>query len=1392
MRKLKLLIAACALLLGAGQAWAQTNLIAGWDGGDDTSSPSNFGWTSSSGATLQPRNNNGGIRMTTTYSGYKLEDGTAYSYSATSDLSSVIFWLRYNKSGESFTYTFQGLQPDCFYDFSALVGWHNNSNAPTFTVKINDGTSDLATMTKAVSTKQTLYSVSSRFKTSSTITNTTDIKIVFTCNQTGDCMEAISALSLVNVLAKDELEAAISYATRVNTTLNNSTLASAITTAQGVYDNASATQAQINEAASTLNTATVTALGSAAPADMTFVIDNPGFESSTAISANQSTNSSQDYASTGWAALSTSTSNSCGAVVAYGSSFTVNNVTAPSADNTSALGKALGISVGWNTTVAYQSSAVTLPAGSYTLTVYGYNNNSEGSNFTSKNGFITSSNNYLSTKTSFTKGTWETDVITFTLTEPTTGVFQIGGTAGNNTSTSHAKVFFDNISLAYSNPFKGAQDALQAEIDKAKLCDAKEGLANAIAAAESALANATTIEALQQALATLQAADKDAVLRYENGLTDATATAPVVTNFVVNGTFDNNDISMWSCNPEFQNKDRKTTNDNGAGNMNDSKPWWENWNGSALVNKMYQTIENIPNGTYRLDITAFVSTFNAESQYVFANNYHTALTEDAETGAAYEVYTVVTDNKIEVGLEQTAATANWMGIDNVSLRYYGPDDVINDAKNAAHKLAWLEAKAAAEAALNNTAYANVIGSEKTALQTEVGKTEPTTADGYDAAAQALTSVTAAFIAAAPAYDAYAEIRGIAVALGVGPGDAPANVASAPAATNALNVAVYSYATAALPCNITELYAPSWSEMSTSSGQHWSGDSSKEYADNWSGDANTTERTATITLPEGNYILMSAGRGSSNTVTTMSANGTTVTFASNGDVGLGINKAGAASFDPTDTEGFSNKEGQPENTGTGWEWRYIPVTLTTETSITVTQTLTRLSGNAWGSFSDFTILCDDATYAPIALDAAKAELKAVIDAAPAVPTANVGDGVFQLPAAGVSAYSDALAAAQTAYNDTYATTDNIHQAKTALEAAIEAYNALELNAPEDSKAYNIVNVSEGYNYKGNAVTFKSAANADLTGNTTSMGYNEVPGSIYPQGVTFTAVEGVTNGYTLSYTRADGTTVYVGTGSTTGLGSNDNQLRPTTDATKAVTIKVVATATEGVWNLYNTLANTNIGANGASDQGFFTTSQYNSMKLQEAVNNEVEMTVEDYYTLIVPFDTALPTGISAYTVTGIDNKVLELTTATELKANTPYIIYAATETEAAFSGLGAAYTDATYNEGLLTGVYAETAAPVGSYVLQKQGNVVGFYEVVEANTINVTANHAYLTVSEEVTPAGVRAFFFPGGTTTGISTLQMLLDGNCEFYDLNGVRTQQLQKGMNIIRTQDGTTRKIMVK
>lgn len=135
----------------------------------------------------------------------------------------------------------------------------------------------------------------------------------------------------------------------------------------------------------------------------------------------------------------------------------------------------------------------------------------------------------------------------------------------------------------------------------------------------------------------------------------------MATDYIVNGTFDT-EIAPWKTTTGAQNQ-ALASNQNGAFNV----PFYENWHPSSYTGKMYQVIDSIPNGVYELSICAFVSTFDATAQYVYANSSKQPLVAGAPT--AYTVSVMVVDNTLEVGLEQTAPVNNWMGIDNAKLYY---------------------------------------------------------------------------------------------------------------------------------------------------------------------------------------------------------------------------------------------------------------------------------------------------------------------------------------------------------------------------------------------------------------------------------------------------------------------------------------------------------------------------------------------------------------------------------------------------------------------------------------------------------------------------------------------------------------------------------------------------
>ena len=410
--------------------------------------------------------------------------------------------------------------------------------------------------------------------------------------------------------------------------------------------------------------------------------------------------------------------------------------------------------------------------------------------------------------------------------------------------------------------------------------------------------------------------------------------------------------------------------------------------------------------------------------------------------------------------------------------------------------------------------------------------------------------------------------------------------------------------------------------------------------------------------------------------------------------------------------------------------------------------------------------------------------------------NEGTKAFKIPE---EAYDELGSAISEIQGSTASTIEKIN----AINAAIAECSA-SIIAPKENTLYNIINVSEGYNHSGKTITFQSEEKADLSGNSTSMGWLEMPGSIYPQGVKLEPAEnGNANDYILSYERADGNVIYVGTGLSTGLGNADTQIRPTTKKTEALIVKVVASFDkEDVCYLYNTKAangivDCRIGGNGANDTGLFTGEangyKYYDMQITPAKENEVIVDIAKgkYGTLIVPFDTEAPANATVYSVNTVDGSALVLDEVKGgIKANTPYILYAENEIkDVTLSGIGSAYTDKTYTDGLLTGVYTKETVGEGNYVLQTQDGKQAFYQIAEGSSLTAVPYRAYLTVPadpEDQTAKSVYYFDF-AGDATAIEAVPEAAEGAKVFYNLAGQRVANPTKGIYIVNGQ-----KVLVK
>lgn len=182
---------------------------------------------------------------------------------------------------------------------------------------------------------------------------------------------------------------------------------------------------------------------------------------------------------------------------------------------------------------------------------------------------------------------------------------------------------------------------------------------------------------------------------------------------------------------------------------------------------------------------------------------------------------------------------------------------------------------------------------------------------------------------------------------------------------------------------------------------------------------------------------------------------------------------------------------------------------------------------------------------------------------------------------------------------------------------------------------------------------------------------------------------------------------------------------------------------------------------------------------------ELTDAGWGTLILPFDAAVPAGITVYECSETNGNELVLTEATSIERNTPYII-SGTATTIPFNGprapLGA------YSKGILTGVMKSgTTMPAGSYILQNHEGNVGFYKLAtsrEATPYHVFINGSMITSSADM---------FNLNKPTSIEEIEDAEQVTpVSIYDLSGRKVETLQKGTNIIKMSDGSVRKVIVK
>ena len=477
-----------------------------------------------------------------------------------------------------------------------------------------------------------------------------------------------------------------------------------------------------------------------------------------------------------------------------------------------------------------------------------------------------------------------------------------------------------------------------------------------------------------------------------------------------------------------------------------------------------------------------------------------------------------------------------------------------------------------------------------------------------------------------------------------------------------------------------------------------------------------------------------------------------------------------------------------STGSGQNLVFVTATATDPTTITSASINTSTSttsltydvknGNVYYFFqlafsdklSSYRFTLRGLSFRP-SMSAAKSALYDAIQAANTLKTSNsnkVGTAPFTVTSASFEALESAISTAQTVYN-----AEHTDEEYTAAKETLEAASKVEWNKPDSNTYYYIdyttswANLNMSWNDKNQlmcsspnihyAVKFVNSSNAD-------------------DGTPYYKIGNAKDQY---IQRSD----YDLVGNTLDLAS-EFIIAPT-DANGNVTIESLGARGRYIRLTSGQQANTAVYCGSLG---------YGTWKVTEATELSATASVTSalWGTFVAPFDVNFSgTDITAYTVTlneGKDAIVTTEVTDGQVAANTPVLIHAESATNHDFTGYSSAYYTGQPTDGVLTGtLLSGTSAPAGSYLLQKQDAGVGFYYLGSAAAIN--QYRAWLTVPAE-TP--VKAFVLNDQLTDAINAIASQGNGSAEYFNVSGTRLSQPTRGINIVRTADGKTKKLVVK
>lgn len=180
-------------------------------------------------------------------------------------------------------------------------------------------------------------------------------------------------------------------------------------------------------------------------------------------------------------------------------------------------------------------------------------------------------------------------------------------------------------------------------------------------------------------------------------------------------------------------------------------------------------------------------------------------------------------------------------------------------------------------------------------------------------------------------------------------------------------------------------------------------------------------------------------------------------------------------------------------------------------------------------------------------------------------------------------------------------------------------------------------------------------------------------------------------------------------------------------------------------------------------------------------DVTITEAGYATANYPFAVELPDGLTAYTGSIEGEKfVLSEVSNKVIPANSPVIIAGSATTHSLT--ILADNADPSMTTGLEGTCLSQAIdGSVNAYVLANSTNGIGFYRLTNEGDNpdrTIGQNKAYLTIAGS---AGIKAFTFDFGGTTGIENTEAAVTEEEEYYDLQGRRVLNPTKGIYVTKS-----------